>query len=215
MLALVLLCRNGICGEAVNPKSGASIISPPPISTDAYDWLKHPPAWVTWLSLFGGVGTFGWKLYEFMVSRADRGTDQRIACDAFWYESIVVPRIVEPLLDFLTSQNEKLNSLAASSASAKAEFEAFNQEFQAGYGRLAARIRVLQVISVAVHGEIMERLDGLEDAVTVYCYEAGQGNASKSSRRGSVNLTAHFSGALGDCLTKFKDLHFHLRHPSR
>jgi len=215
LLALVFLCREGVCGDVVNPKLGATTTAAQTIPTGTSDWLSHPPAWVTWLSLIGGVGAFAWKLYEFLVARSDRDADQHIATEAFWYESIVVPRIVEPLLDFLIDQNEKQSALPVASTSARAKFDTFNVEFQEGYNRLAAKIRVLQVISAPVHSEIMKRLDTLEDAVALYCYKAGHDAASGSpSRRESVSLNAHFSDTLAECITKFKDLHFRLRRPS-
>lgn len=205
-LLLTFVCRDGICDTAAS----AATSSIP----NSYDWLAHPPAWITWLSLAGGVSAFVWRLWEFGVSRFDRGNDQRIACDAFWYESIIVPRIVEPLLDFLTQQHDKLQLLANGSSTGVDPFTSFNREFQDAYSHIATRIRILQVISQSTHSEIMKRLDELEDAVTVHCFDASSENRAKVNRRTSPDLSSHFSDTLSYCIKKFKDLHFKLRHPS-
>jgi hypothetical protein len=206
VLLLTFVYRDGICDSAA---SAASLSI-----SNSYDWFVHPPAWITWLSLVGGVSAFVWRLWEFEVSRFDRGNDQRIACDAFWYESIIVPRIVEPLLDFLSQQHEKQQLLANDSSTDVNRFTNFNRQFQEAYSQIASRIRVLQVISQSTHSEIMKRLDELEDAVTVHCFDASSANCAKINRRTSPDLSSHFSDTLSYCIKQFKDLHFQLRHPS-
>jgi hypothetical protein len=202
--------------HAANCKSiDASASSTPAEATKAsssQEWLSHPPGWVTWLSLAGGLTAFTWKLYEFVVSRVDREKDQRIACDAFWYESIVVPRIVEPLIDFLGQQQEALRTIPLTSSGDA--FTIYKNEYQAKYNDLAVRMSLLQVISNATHGAIMQHLDKLEDDITVHCYESGHVSDTRSSRRRSPDLNSRFSDAMSFCVTKLKDLHFGLRHPA-
>ena len=204
---LILLSQSGN-GEPIT----ASAASPEPKASSSQNWFNHPPAGITWLSLAGGLGAFIWKLWEFSVGRRDRGKDQRIACEAFWYESIVVPRIVEPLIEFLGRQQEALRMLQGSAL--PDAFTKYQDEYQAKYNDLAARMSLLQVISSSIHGEIMEHLDGLEDAIALHCHDSSHVGESKPSRRKSPDINGRFTDAMNFCVTKLKDLHFGLRHPS-
>jgi len=204
---LLLLSSSALC-ESI----AATAVATAPDVKASQDWFSHPPGWITWLSLVGGLGAFLWKLYEFVVSRVDREKDQRIACDAFWYESIVVPRIVEPLIDFLARQQEELRVLhGAASADA---FTKYQNEYQEKYNDLAARMSLLQVISNPTHTAIMEHLNELEDAITVHCYDSSRTGDAKPNRRKSPDMNGRFSDAMNFCITKLKELHHGLRHPS-
>jgi hypothetical protein len=209
-LLLILLSHSANCGSIAASTDSAP--SPGTKTSSLEEWFSDPPGWVTWLSLAGGLTAFIWKLYEFIVSRVDREKDQRIACDAFWYESIVVPRIVEPLIDFLGQRQEALRILHGT-APADA-FTKYKNEYQEKYNDLAARMSLLQVISNSTHSAIMERLNELEDAITVHCYDSSQTGDAKPTRRKSPDMNGRFSDAMNFCITKLKDLHFGLRHLS-
>jgi hypothetical protein len=206
---LLLLGGSAVCESIASTVVAAT----PAAKTSSFlDWFNHPPGWITWLSLIGGLTAFLWKLWEYFVSRVDRSKDQRIACDAFWYESIVVPRIVEPLIDFLAQQQEALRILSGTPTADA--FTKYKNEYQAKYNDLAARMSLLQVISNTTHSAIMQHLDKLEDEITVHCYESGHVSNAKPSRRKSPDMNGRFSDAMNFCITKLKDLHFGLRHPS-
>lgn len=176
-------------------------------------WVEQPPSWVTWLSLIGGVGAFVWQLCEFIVSRGDRSSDRKAAVETFWYQSIVVPRISEPLFNFLVSSASELNTLAKKKY-AKGEIDPFKpylEEFQKSYSGVGAQLLLLRVFDAATYEKLMETLDALDGAISLLCFRATAAIRGEGSDvpRGLDGATA-FGTAQSSCLQLLKGLHLRL-----
>lgn len=163
-----------------------------------FDWFLDPPGWLTW----GGLGAFVWKLYEFFVKRRDRTSDQQLATDAFWFETVVVPQILEPLLDFITAHKDRLASVKPGAGAAN-PYEEYMHGYQSDYAKLIARIGLLQIVSQSTYEKVATTLDELEGAVIEHCYMQISGNRPRKPR----DIATVFSDTLRQCVGKFKELH--------
>jgi hypothetical protein len=192
-----------LCGAVAFGTEPAGKTAAKPSPTSAIDWFFNPPGWLTWLSLAGGLGAFGWRLVEFFVARVDRSSDRLIATNAFWYEKVVVPHILEPMLDFVTRQKDQLVAVKLPVAGGGDPFKGFLTEYHAEYARLVARIALLQVVSHDTYTKVAEILDELDDEVTLHCYRHSAGQ----SQRNHLDIAVVFSDALKACVREFKELH--------
>jgi hypothetical protein len=173
------------------------------------DWIGHPPSWVTWLSLFGGLGAFGWKLWEFSVERGDRTADKIAAIEGFWYQSIIVPRILQQILEFVDQQQpqyEAINGTAVGPGKPDL-YKEFLDQFSAKLDHLRGQMRLLQVISVESYATLLERLDRLEDEIALQCYRHSSSRESKRSGADQNQRQSLFLDAQNDCIRELKELH--------
>jgi hypothetical protein len=180
-------------------------------SKSTFEWISNPPAWVTWLSLGGGLSAFLWHLYEYVTDRRDRDADLRRETDAYWYDAIVIEQILGPLLEFLQTQSVKFDSIGRSSAPAAGPGDPFRQyldAYQERYAALACKIRLLQVVSKVVYEDLMKRLDDLEDSIAIICYENSRAIEGAQLTRGrSRTISDTLSDAQVDCVSLLRELH--------
>jgi hypothetical protein len=185
-------------------------IQTPKTADSSSNWFLKPPGWLTWVSLAGGLGAFLWRLWEYFVSRGDRETDRQTNAEAFWYETVVVPRILEPLLDFVTRQSDRLAAIPAPNPIGGGPdlFQPYFQSYQTEYAQLGARLRLLRVISQDVYDRVMARLDDLEDLVSLHCYSASATLRGPGVTHGHRKyIVEDFSDAMNYCVRDFKNLH--------
>jgi hypothetical protein len=184
------------------------------------EWISKPPFGITWLSLFGGLGAFIWKAYEYWEKRRDRSEDHQLETDAFWYQAIVVEQILRPLLEFMHDESVEFAAVVANAPNADAAkdpFHDYKNTFEKDYASLSARMDLLQVVSKETLRSVMAALDNLEDAVALTCHEAS--TARKGERPAGKwtpsRLTAAFATTQVECVTHLKRLHESLSMPHR
>jgi hypothetical protein len=197
---------------ADQPTTGANATSNKQVTpTLPYDWFFNSPDWLTWLSLAGAVGAFGWRLVEFGTSRRDRTTDLQIATEAYWYDAIVIDQVLKPLLAFIETQSTAVAAIPAAVTVGPGNSDpylAYQTKYQKDYNTLAARLLLLRVVSVSAHADLMTRLDELEDTVATICDEgSARAHGALSSRKRSRPLPEELSDGLIACVGILIALH--------
>jgi hypothetical protein len=173
-------------------------------------WLTSPPAWVTWLSFLGGLGAFSWQLYEHLVARKDRRTDRKAAVEAFWYESIVVPRVVEPLLSFLSTHNSAIQSLngAQQLAGGAKKANTLLADFQKAYADLIPQLQFLRSIDEGACNDLTTLLDTLDDKITLSCFRMTEAIKKGERIEGECeSALSHFAEIQRQSIEKLRHLH--------
>lgn len=175
-------------------------------------WITNPSYVVTWVSFFGAIGALGWKCWEFKVARRDRSTDKLLAVEAFWYQSIVVPQVLEPLLKFVTRNTQKYLAIDINSFGQRDPYRAYQDRYQIEYSLLGAHLRILQVISPKTYELLMARLDDLEDKISLICFRKSQHicESNNGGREVIGDPAAEFANAQNDCVLMLKKLHTQL-----
>lgn len=190
---------------AVTPSAGAGAaggLLPP--------WVIDPPTWVTWVSLFGGSAAFVWNCFEHFVARKDRRADRKVAVETFWFESVIVPRAIEPLLTFFDQQSNAFVALSPDrvGSGTRDHFRSYLLTCQKQYASLVPQLRLLRVLDVKVHGEISKILDELDDKISLTCFRASEALKKGKSAAGEIATgSGHFSEVQSQCVEKLKNLH--------
>ncbi len=141
---------------------------------DGNKWLPSPSPWILWVTVFVALGTFVLRLYNYIVERRDKSRDRKISIeDEFWYRGVILPTCLEPLLQFVLVQSDKLHNLnnrfLNSDENKNAEYKTYLDQFQKEKRSLENRSIVLEVISEEAYASVTKELDDLEDAVTTHC----------------------------------------------
>jgi hypothetical protein len=124
-------------------------------------------------SLAVALGTLIWRFVEFVVGRRDRSRDLiGDIRDGFWFQEVVFPACVKPIIDSTLSVNErlrKLDELIANPAAGETEDHIrmrWLQEFQHDHRAQVVRCLMLDVVWDGAYKVASKHLDEIDDLVT-------------------------------------------------
>lgn len=141
--------------------------------------LQSPPTWVVYIPFVISIVALSFSVYQFFVSRSDRKRDRdRLRDDDFWFRKIIVPICLDPLIRFMSEQSLKLRSIKEaplSPAGEKQEYPQFLQAFKRGKNEIVSQCLILELFDGKLYEAIAEKLDGLEDYITLHCYHNSDG----------------------------------------
>jgi hypothetical protein len=131
-------------------------------------------------SLGIALGTLIWRVVEFFVGRRDRTKDFIGGIrDGFWFQEVIYPACVKPVVDTALSIDERLHELdkeIATAAGGKTEDQIrqdWLQRFQREHRARIVRCFMLEVVWEGAYKDASEYLDEIDDLVTqhVLCWK--------------------------------------------
>ena len=116
------------------------------------------------------------NIFIFCYQRYEASKLRRIALkDDFWFRTIVLPTLLEPLQKFSTEQSQKLRELKMADSADGDDYDNYLADFEISISAIIDRCHVVQSHSVSLYNELIEQFEQLEDRVTLYCYKKGTG----------------------------------------
>lgn len=197
----------GIVLVLASPFACAAVAAQAPAeSSEKKGWLHDPPGFLTYVALIGNVGLFFWGFYQWRVGRKDRTEDRHGAINQFWCESVLVPQLLAPVVDFLNDQLNRLKALevAPTVPGALEKYTAYLELYDVRFNELAARLSLLSAFSRPHHGVVIASLEKLDDAVNLLCHERSERKAPSSQYR----IDLHFADTQAECVDAFRRMHF-------
>lgn len=133
-----------------------------------FGFLPNPPP--PSLGYITAVIAFGVLLIHVIKLFSEKSSDRKKRFDdindSFWFRSVVVPAVIEPLIKFIAEQGEKLKTINHGTKEEFANFlKGYNQE---GEG-VAARLLLLNIINKQMYEKTIEEFENIEDDVTLLC----------------------------------------------
>ena len=123
--------------------------------------------WVNATILVVNVAIFLYQRYEAHKFR------QIALKDDFWFRSIALPIILDPLKKFSDDQTRKIRELITDTSADSEAYESYFEKCQSDIHNLIAGCYVIRAHSVSLYGDITEQLEQMEDKVAVYCESEG------------------------------------------
>jgi len=122
-------------------------------------------------SLVIASGTLIWRLVEFAVGRRDRTKDFIGGIrDGFWFQEVIFPTCVKPIIDSTLTINERLRKLDEEIGNKlRAEDDIrrdWLQEFQRDHRAQVVRCLMLEVVLLGAYKDAAKYLDEIDDLVT-------------------------------------------------
>lgn len=139
------------------------------------------------------LGLFCWNRYDQHKLR------EITLKDDFWFRTIALPMLLDPLQKFSTEQTTALRSMAGSTD--KSAYAIFYQKFDAGLIELLDRCYVINLHSKSLYFDLVHHLQKMEDLVAEYC-QAPQ-NTSEDIANQFIRIYTEIISLL---------MHFHSKH---
>ena len=124
-------------------------------------------------SLVVALGTLGWRVVEFFVGRRDRTKDFIGGIrDGFWFQEVVFPACIKPIIDATLGINVSLHKLdeeIAIAAAGKTEDQIrqdWLQTFQREHRAQTVRCLMLDVVWAGAYQDAATFLDEIDDLIT-------------------------------------------------
>lgn len=123
--------------------------------------------WVNLAILLVNIAIFLYHRYEAHKLR-------RIALkDDFWFRSIALPIILDPLKKFSDDQTRKIRELITDTSADSEAYQSYFEKCQSDIHNLIAGCYVMRAHSVPLYEELIEQLELMEDKVAEYCMNRG------------------------------------------
>ena len=137
------------------------------------------------------VGLFIWN-------RSYSSKIRRIALkDDFWFRTIALPMLLDPLQEFSIKQVVALRKIVNSTE--ENVYDEFNDQFNAELSNLMDRCYVINSQSHVLYQDLVNELQKMEDLVTEYCQTKGE------SDRSVANQFIHIYTDIISLIMKFHD----------
>ena len=117
---------------------------------------------------------------------SDKKLRKVITKDDFWFRSIVLPTIIDPLQKFVNKQSKYIRKLNRDNYSDEREEKRKYDEYLDKFVELDIKIMYDRCYLIKIHShdlyeKLIKILEGLEDKIALYCY--------KKSNPGSMQVT--------------------------
>lgn len=173
-----------------------------------------PPPWLGYITAAIALGVLLMHIAKF-VSERRSDTKKRLddINDAFWFRSVVVPAVIEPLIAFITEQADELQK---KNTGTKADYEAYLESFQKGKESISSRLILLNLVNKQMYNDAIAEFDEIEDDITLFCAlksgNIGLGESRMQKYTEVNSVVARLCGGLNLILEKIKSHHLnHLR----
>lgn len=139
-------------------------------------WRKQPPPGFVYFTFFIAIINLFGTLVGFVVKRLDRLVDRIYNVKhEYWTKSFLVPVCIEPLRDFALKNTDAIKKLerecdGAAQSFRKIKYNECQDNARNGKNELINRYLILNALNNTVYLEIANKLDDIEDAITMHCY---------------------------------------------
>lgn len=126
-----------------------------------------PPPWLGYITALIAFGVLLIHVIKFFYERSSERKKRRDDInDSFWFRSVVVPAVIEPLILFITEQGEQLKKI---SNGKKEDFADFFKAYQKAGESIAARLLLLNLINKQMYDGAIKEFEEIEDDVALLC----------------------------------------------
>src|SRR5690242_7512283 len=130
-------------------------------------WWQSPPGWVTWLNTVGIIVAAIWTLFVYVIGRQDRKGNRH---DEFWYRGILGPRCIQPLLNLVDVNLQRLRALEGQAPIPGQQpyrnaLALFSQE----KATVTNSLFLLTLFDDAAYQKLARELDTIEDVLALHC----------------------------------------------
>lgn len=126
-----------------------------------------PPPWLGYITALIALGVLAIHVIKFFSEKSsDRKKRLDDINDSFWFRSVVVPAVIEPLIKFVTEQGEKLKTI---NHGTKDDFANFLKGYSQGGEGIAARLLLLNIVNKQMYEQTIKEFEEIEDDVTMLC----------------------------------------------
>ena len=134
-----------------------------------------PPALISWIAVIAVFLRFGLWVLDTWVKKAQRNADTlHSKLEGYWYRSVIMPVIIEPLISLTKSATSALTTLphqATDSAKRRCWIE-FRDEHVKKIADLRSSSPLLGVLGMNKENYIEEGLEEIEDFLAITCQTA-------------------------------------------
>lgn len=170
---------------------------------------NYKPPWYFWGALILAAITLFWNIFIFFYNRRKKRDE---IVDEYWIRNIALPICVKPLIEFIDKYSEKIKLLNESDKSDVSKYDhrliEFQRNFKDDKDFIIMKFYVLSEKWNDIFSILSERLDTLDDAVTMHCYI--NQSISKSDNRQIEKYSIKedvFYTILGETLADLSNLH--------
>ena len=111
----------------------------------------------------------------FFYQRYEASKLRRIALkDDFWFRTIALPIVLEPLQEFSVDQTRKLRELTTNTPTDTNTYDSYLEKCQSSIHIMMDRCYVMRAHSVSLYDDLIEQLELMEDKVALYCWKKGE-----------------------------------------
>ena len=152
--------------------------------TSSSDFLNpffeiQPSPLALWAAVGASIILILWNIYTWTVSkRENKKLRKLIKRDDFWFRTIVLPTLVEPLSNFVdenTKKNVQLSDRRFSDQEHKSmAYDQYLMKFNQEREVIIQACYLLTLHSDDLYQKVTSLLDELEDHVTIYCLSRSQ-----------------------------------------
>lgn len=173
-----------------------------------------PPPWLGYVTAAIALGVLIMHITKYITERnSDKKKRLDDINDSFWFRSVVVPAVIEPLITFMTEQADILQKLGSGK---KEDYAKFLKDFQKGKESISSRLLLLNLVNNQMYADAIEELDEIEDDVTLLCAvksgDLGLEETGKPKYTEVNALVSRMCAGLNNILGKVKS--HHLNHMS-
>jgi hypothetical protein len=191
----------------------ASGVNPVDQSNVLWGFLPNPPpAWLGYVTALIACGVLFSHIYKHVYDyRSERKKRRDDINDAFWFRTVIIPAVIEPLIEFFTAQTDALKKIHKGS---KDDFIKYLAEYQQEGERIAARLFLLDMVDHKMYEQAKIRLEEIDDDVASLCaFKAADFNEAehKIAKHTEVNaLIVRMCAGLNSMLKELKAQHHSL-----
>ena len=175
-----------------------------------FGFLPNPPP--PWLGYVTALIAFGVLVIHIAKFISERSSDRKKRLDdindSFWFRSVVVPAVIEPLIQFITGQAEKLQKI---NAGKKEDFAEYLKDYQKAKESISSRLLLLNLVNKQMYSDAVNEFDDIEDDVTLLCaLKSGDSGLTENGKQKYTEVNALISrmcGGLNTILEKIKSHH--------
>ena len=118
----------------------------------------------------------------FIYQRYDSSKLRRLALkDDFWFRTIALPIVLEPLKNFSLDQTQQLRRLKTDKPLDMGAHEIYLDQFQSKIYDLMDMCFVMHIHSVSLYEDLIKQLEIVEDKIAEYCQNLGDTNVNPPS----------------------------------
>jgi hypothetical protein len=136
---------------------------------EALKELPSPPAWAMWVAIVGVLVDVIRLIYELVHERKEKDSSVH---DQFWFRTIISPRCVNPLIEFVELHAKALGTLVSNLMTTSdpqvqlTRLRQFVATYQVASNELLERLILLTVFDNEVYLQVRNCLEQLEDDLT-------------------------------------------------
>lgn len=126
-----------------------------------------PPPWLGYITALIALGVFVMHVVKlFSEKSSDRKKRVDDINDIFWFRSVVGPAVIEPLIQFISEQGEKLRTI---NHGTKDDFANFLRGYNQGCEGITSRLLLLNIINKQMYDQTISEFEEIEDDVALLC----------------------------------------------